>query len=286
MSSLFNVGTGGMLAQSEKMAAIGNNIANSQTVGYKRTGISFAETFASTKGIAPSGAQLSQGGGVTVSAATDWSNGVTEDTGEQGHLAIIGDGFFPVRYPKDPTNTVYYTRAGDFKVTEDPTTPGQYMLMRPNGACLCGGAIDGATSQFTIDGLLTFSEYPASLSISSDGAIEAFKVDGTAFAGGDISNSTLGLVSFRNPDALGKYEAGLFRETTLGDRATDANNSEAFVPGANGAGVLRQGALENSNVDLVKEFADMIVAQRSFQANSKIITTGDQMIQEILQMKR
>jgi flagellar hook protein FlgE len=93
-------------------------------------------------------------------------------------------------------------------------------------------------------------------------------------------NGFIGVQRFNNSDSLQREEAGMYMRTSM----TSVTTNVVSQPGSNGSGALVQGALENSNVDLVSEFADMIITQRAFQANSKTITTSDQMLQTVLQM--
>lgn len=268
-TELLNLGMSGMMAQNRRLQVIGHNISNNATVGYKSGNISFAEAFYSSGGgMEASGLRGDVGQGVSVAGTSyDWRSGSTNDTGIMTHLAVVGDGFIPVKYG----NEVLFTRAGDFDLAEivppdsDAGTPGEYVLMRPNGARLLD---DTGTSVITFNGL------PDSLEIQSDGGVY---VDDSG-----VPVATVGLQRFATPDALIHREGGLFAET----QAAGALAETPSPVGTNGTGYLRQGALEQSNVDLTREFTNMIAAQRSFSANSRSVTTADAILQEILAMKR
>lgn len=116
----------------------------------------------------------------------------------------------------------------------------------------------------------------ASFSIGSDGKVSIVDAEGKTQDGGQI-----GIVTFANSDGLDKIGSNLYRESLNSGTASAANQ-----PGDGGTGALKSGFLEMSNVDLTDEFTEMIVAQRGFQSNSKIITTSDEILQELVNLKR
>lgn len=265
-----NIGVTGMIAQSHAMAVIGNNIANNRTTAFKAGSMTFAEAYYPPGGQMPNGLFNQRGQGVTTTGVNyDWTAGTMEETGSMTDIALVGDGFLPVMY----NGQQVYTRSGDFSVYEavpavvgPPAVAGQYTLMRPNGSTL----IDST-------GLaMTFGSPPVDMRIDVNGNLTATLADGTT------ALKTLALQRFTNPDSLEHIEGGLYQVSGLTIKTTAAPE----VPGTNGAGYIRQGSLEQSNVDLAKEFVDMIACQRAFQANSRTITTADSMLQEILQLKR
>ena len=128
--SLLNIGNLGLDSQSQRISAIGNNIANLQTLGYKRDQVTFAEEFVTQIGVFENGITRFHGNGVKVAeTSSDWSQGAVEETAVLSHIAIRGDGFIPVNYNGNDV----LTRVGDFAVVEDAGNPGTYILQRPNG---------------------------------------------------------------------------------------------------------------------------------------------------------
>jgi flagellar basal body rod protein FlgG len=266
MSSMLNIGASGLMAQTSQLTTIGNNIANSSTAGYKASHVSFADSFYNVSGREANGALNQSGQGVRVAGTlADWSTGASQETAISTNLSIMGDGFLPVEYGGE----TLFTRNGSFAWTDYSLLSGGaqtgYALALPNGAAL----------QDVNQDLILFDAIPTSMDISSDGTMTV--ADATITQGSGV----LGLQLFGNPDALMHLEGGLFQQS-----AEAIPSSSLVTPGTNGSGGLRQGQLELSNVDLVTEFTGMIAAQRAFQANSRTITTADELLQEIMGLKR
>src|SRR5699024_10940705 len=125
------------------------------------------------------------------------------------------------------------------------------------------------------DGRIQIPEDAQSFSIAQDGTVNYVAADGTPDEAGQIR-----LVGFANPEGLEKIGDNLYVPS---NNSGEANES---VPGQDGLGTLAPGALEMSNVDLAEEFTEMIVSQRGFQANTRIITTSDEILQELVNLKR
>ena len=312
MASSFQVAVSGMLAQQDKMSVIGNNIANSRTTGFKASSLTFTEEFVSQGGQFINGTLNQFGNGVKSSGVNvDWGDGAIEPTSMAANIAIAGAGFFPVVYQDE----LHYTRAGDFAIVADPNDPNQFFFQRPNGAVLVGNnptnvdppvieatpekpvaanfvtfrrvSGDGAVLTPADDELPGYGAAPSSFEIGPDGTISALPIpvstaDGGPISGIEVVNPLVATQQFNNPDSLMRIEGGLYRKTSLTSVATLIPEQ----PGQGSAGTLVQGALENSNVDLVTEFTSMIITQRSFQANSKTITTADEMMQTVMNLKR
>ena len=261
-NAVLGLGVSGMVAQSHAMDVIGNNVANSRTFSYKSGTTNFSDAFYGPGIATANGLRNQRGQGVTIAGTYyDWTTGVLEHTGVMTHLAIAGDGFLPVQYGDE----VRYTRAGDFMFAERTPGAGEFVLMRPGGDMLLDSELN----------VVTFDAIPTALDI---------KADGTLLPEGATTTSTrLGVQAFANPDALIRDEGGTY---ALTDTVVLSNDIGASLPGEAGTGFLRQGALEQSNVDLIREFTQMISAQRAFQANSKTVTTADAMMQEVLNLKR
>ncbi len=280
-------GVAGLRTHQQRMDVIGNDIANVNTVGYKQSDATFKEQLVSTIRTPAEGTPGMQiGMGVQIgSISRDFSDGVLTETSRSTNVAISGNGFFAVG-DVGSTEAQYYTRAGDFIFDTDPTGTHTYLL---NGA---GKRLFGYDSTATIDP--TTGEYSgtlipldlqsgapageaiASVSISSTGVVTVTYVGTTTTA-----TFYVPVVTFNNSTGLKAEGGNLYTNATLG--AGPASFRQA---GFTGVGSIYQGYLENSNVDLAKEFTEMIVTQRGFQANSRSITTGDEMLQELLSLKR
>lgn len=267
---LLNLGVSGLMAQSKQLAAIGNNIANSDTAGYKREDVSFAEAFYSASGRQASGMVNQGGSGTSVNGLqSNWNTGAHEETGIATNMAINGDGFFPVKL--NGQGSILYSRAGDFSwIDAAQTNAGVsgFVLGRPNGALLLDKDLD----------VLQFTEIPTSFEVTSDGTISYEMPNGSGTA-------TLGLQRFGSMDALKKGEGGLYEASDAAAPLSPTSGNPTFTPGTD-SGTIRQGAVESSNVDMVRELTDLIAAQRAFQANSRTVTTADTILQETLSLKR
>lgn len=270
LRSLYS-GISGMRGFQTKLDVIGNNIANVNTVGFKAGRVMFKDILSqSMSGVtAPAdgkgGVNAKQVGlGVAVSAIdTIHTTGSAMTTGQVTDLRIDGDGFFAVKASEDQ-EVPYLTRAGNFGIDAEGK------LVNADGLLVLdtGGAP------------ITLGDEVTAFSISQDGEIISVNADGTS-AGTGVK---IGVVKVKNPAGLEKIGGSLYRNTT------NANLDEVTISSANdvavGTGAIISGQLEMSNVDLTSEFTEMIVAQRGFQANSRIITTSDEVLQEIVNLKR
>ena len=277
-----NSGVSGLQQFQERLNVIGNNIANSDTVGYKSARADFADAFSQTlqaPGAGRPGMQV--GSGVTTSAIKNiFTQGALSRTGIETDLSISGDGFFMV---KDSLNGVEYaTRAGDFRLD------GNGYLVTNNGLRAQGFSDSGLTTrgdlQIDGSGRPTTSSPTASVvafNISNDGKINVRLSDGTEFVRGQVL-----LQSFRDPQALLKEGNNLYSGVAAAGPLGGGASPQAQAPGTNGLGRVQSGALELSNVDLANEFANLITTQRGFQASARIITTSDEILQEVVNLKR
>ncbi len=293
--SMMNIGVSGMMSQAKKLDVISNNIANSDTLAFKSQWVQLMEEYV-TQGRQTNNGNIIQGGeGVKVASVNaDWTAGSVQVTNEPSNLMISGDGFLPVAFNGD----VYYTRAGDFSLVENPDAAvGGFVLMRPNGATLVGYSSLPAAASPDVANVVVFRSVsasgadpiaPTSYEISSDGTVTAkpeapsdpyieIVINGVA-----ASTAQLAIQRFNNQDSLVKSEGGLYKPT----QSTSFATNYPVEPGTSGAGTVTQGALEQSNTDLITEFTNMITAQRSFQANSKVITTADELLQTVMGLKR
>ena len=273
-----NTGVSGLQQYQNRLDVLGNNIANANTIGYKSTRLDSSDTFSRTLSAAVSGpVQVGTGVG-TGTIRTNEADGVLSNTGLSGDLAISGgQGYFLVK--DSVTSEVLATRAGDFSL--DPSG----YLVAPGGQRV-QGFNDPALStrgDIKIDdtGKPTGAGDFKSFSVDSQGKITVHLTDGQSFVRGQVL-----LQRFETPDNLtkagGNLFSGLANAAPLGGTLLDG----AVPPGTQAVGNIQQGALEQSNVDLTAEFSNMIVAQRGFQANARVITTSDELLQEIVSLKR
>ena len=276
VSIAMNAAVQGMTAQSVRFQHLGNNIANSTTVAYKSSDVGFAEAMALGSNTTwPDGAKVQPGAGViTVGTQTNFTGGQIRDDQVMSHIAIVGEGYFTVEL----SGNELLTRAGDFSIIEQtPETgpglnDGTYVMMRSNGAILQGQAVAGGP----LTGNVTFTGRPSDVTIATDGTVTTLPLTVA------VTNSVIGTRRFLNQNALIKQEGQMFRETAEATPFT----IDPEVPGMGGSGILRQGSLEQSNVDLTTEFTKMIVTQTAFTANSKTITTADEMLNTVLNLLR
>ncbi|MCR8746726.1 flagellar hook-basal body protein [Romboutsia lituseburensis] len=296
-------GISGMKANQTKMDVVGNNVANVGTTAYKKTSARFSDAlyqnaiFASKPGGGVGGVNPGQVGiGTKVSGIfKNMVQGAIQPTGRPTDLAIDGDGFFKVQISE---NNYAYTRDGSFSLDEQGylvTAEGYYVLgtsMKGNGtdkpAATDNQKIqipkavkpDGTPGDAGVDGALRV----LSFTISKDGKISYLVEDGTKVpennAAGNLvagkTQQTLNVSVFKNPEGLEALGGNLYKESA---------NSGAAIQGKV-MGKINQGAIEMSNVDLSEEFTEMIVTTRAFQAASKVITTSDELLQEIVNLKR
>lgn len=262
-------GVSGLRSHQSYLDVIGNDIANVNTLGYKQSNVSFQDAFYQTISNPAEGKAGRQVGlGVNVGKITqDFDAGMMQQTGVDSHMAIDGDGFFVL---KDATGQqTSYTRAGDFDKSYDATTD-RINLLGPDGKYLYGTT--GGTSG-TASTLIALPADMQSMTINNEGVISY--TDGTT--GLKVEDVfTIDIATFPGQTGLSQIGGNQFIETTASGSPLYTSTEYNVV----------QGHLENSNVDLAKEFTEMIVAERGFQANSRTVTTSDSMLQELLNLKR
>ncbi len=300
LRSLYS-GVSGLKNHQTKMDVIGNNIANVNTVGFKSSRVTFQDIYNQT--VRPASAPSAGSGGVNpqqvglgVSLGTievQHTRTATEYTGNALDLSVEGDGFLVVKDNGVP----YYTRAGNL------TTDANNNLVNANGLKLQGwmsgmvdttGTINGSTTnpvteaQFqawlltnpaNADTLLADINIPVNyydVNIGKTG--EIIGINKTTSVKETIGR--LVIADFNNQAALSKMGNNLY------DQNQNTGAASFGFAGVNGTSYLNPNSLEMSNVDLAKEFTDMITTQRGFQANSRIITTSDQLLEELVNLKR
>ncbi|QUL52632.1 flagellar hook-basal body complex protein [Paenibacillus tritici] len=265
-------GVSGMRGFQTKLDVIGNNIANVNTIGFKSGRVMFKDIMSQTVSGVTAPGEEGQGGvnakqiglGVSIgSVDTMHTAGSAMTTNNPTDLRIDGDGFFLVKLSGDQ-DVPFLTRAGDFHMDASRN------LITSDGLHV----VDSG------GGVIQLADEVTAFSISSDGTIVQTMADGTTEAGVQIG---IGKVS--NPQGLEKIGGNLYRMSLNANaegalEPTTANDAEV------GTGTIVAGQLEMSNVDLTGEFTEMIVTQRGFQANSRIITTSDEVLQEVVNLKR
>jgi len=272
LRSLYS-GVSGLQAHQTKMDVIGNNIANVNTNGYKASRVVFSDVYYQT--LASAAAPTATSGGIN---ATQIGYGSTvasidilntragmETTNRALDLYISGDGYFQVQ---DGAGNEYYSRVGNFKFDLGGN------LVDSNGMYVIGGqpSMTGTIGEITVANIAEYSN----VAISKDGTITGLNTTTNTID----SLGQIALTKFTNADGLLQNGNSYYTETVNSGAPT------LVVPGTGATGSLVPGALEMSNVDLSKEFTDMITTQRGFQANSRIITTSDEMLEELVNLKR
>ncbi|WP_010093418.1 flagellar hook-basal body complex protein [Ornithinibacillus scapharcae] len=191
----------------------------------------------------------------------------------------FGNGANSVTSTAGSQNLTFTDGATTFNVTFDGTT-----LSIANGGNTTTLEFGGSTGMGFAGplGKLTIPDDAQSFSVQSNGVVNYVDVNGDTQVAGQIA-----LASFSNPAGLEKAGSNLFLNSTNAGLLTDGNGAPIYVsPETNGAASIVAGALEMSNVDLSEEFTEMITAQRGFQANTRIITTSDEILQELVNLKR
>ncbi|MGA2540488.1 MAG: flagellar hook-basal body complex protein [Verrucomicrobiota bacterium] len=264
----------GLNSFQQDMDVIGNNIANINTDGFKAGIVNLADNFSDTLQSATGPIQV--GTGVYNQAITsNWTQGAVNATGINTDLAISGNGFFVVQDPV--SGSQYVTQDGSFSVNAGGflVTAGGQQVQGYNTAA--GGAIGPIKIDATgAPATAAPGATVASFAINSQGQINVTLSDGTTFTRGQVL-----LQNFQDPQALISQSGNLYSNMANAGPIT----ATPAVPGTNGLGQIQSGYLEISNVDLSTEMANLITAQRGFEANSKIVTTSDELLQTLVNMK-
>jgi flagellar basal-body rod protein FlgG len=250
----------GLDAQQTQMDVIANNLANVGTNGFKRSRAVFEDLLyqtlrqpgaqSSQQTQLPSGLQL--GTGVRpVTTERIFTQGNLQQTGNSKDVAIQGQGFFQVLRPDGSTA---YTRDGSFQ------TDFQGQLVTSSG--------------YFIQPAIAIPPNSQSITIGRDGTVSVTTPESTV----PVQIGTVQLATFINPAGLQSVGENLYIETASSGTPNITN------PGADGAGVLNQGYVETSNVNVVEELVNMIQTQRAYEINSKSVQTSDQMLQRLTQI--
>lgn len=258
-------GISGMKNFQTKLDVIGNNIANVNTAGFKKGRVTFQDMMSQTT----SGAQGptdTRGGINPIQVGLGSQLGSIDNVHTQGFrettdipldLALEGDGMFALQ---DKGGNTFYTRAGNFYLDTEGniTNPDGYYLV-----------------QMGTDEPINIPDSAESFSIQTDGTVNYIDENNEPQVAGQIA-----IASFSNPGGLQKAGSNLFLTSP------NAGYNGLVAPESEGTASIVSGALEMSNVDLAAEFTEMIIAQRGFQANTRIISTSDEILQELVNLKR
>ncbi|CZF84133.1 flagellar basal-body rod protein FlgG [Grimontia marina] len=259
MHSSLWVSKTGMAAQDTKMTAISNNLANVNTVGFKRDRVVFEDLFYSIQrqpgaqvddiNQLPSGVQLGSGVRV-VGTQKVFTQGNTQNTSQELDLAVMGQGFFQI---ENSDGQIMYSRNGQFHVNSEG------LMVNSQGLPLMPQ--------------VQIPDNAVSVSVGVDGNV-------SVTTAGDAQPQNIGqitLAKFINPAGLEAIGGNLFRETEASGLA------EELIAGEDGAGSIKQGALEGSNVQVVEEMVDMITTQRAYEMNAKVVSAADDMLKFVAQ---
>jgi flagellar basal-body rod protein FlgG len=264
IQALYTAATG-MNSMQTKLDVIANNLANTETTGFKADRANFEDLFyrhekypgaQDSAGVyTPTGVAIGTGSRVQ-STQSNFLQGSLKQTGNELDVAIQGRGFFQVR---DPSGIIMYTRAGNFS-------------RNSNGQIVVGSANIGRL----LEPAITIPNDATSVSISAEGKVY-YRVPGNQTL---QQAGILQLANFINPQGLLKMGENLYQES---DASGPAQTGD---PGTIGLGTTQQGSLEHSNVEPVSSLIDLITTQRAFEMNSQTIRAGDQALQTITNLFR
>ena len=249
----------GLTAQDKQLTTISNNLANASTTGFKKDRVIFEDLLyqiqrqpgaqSSQNNQLPSGLQLGTGVRV-VGTQKQFTVGNLQVTDQPLDMAINGRGFFEIL---QPNGNIAYTRNGEFHLSADgEIVNADGLLLQPS---------------------ISIPEGAQSITIGQDGTV-------SVLLPGDVSPTEVGsvqLTDFIKPAGLQAAGANLFLETVASGPAQQG------TPSLNGFGSILQGSIENSNVNIVEELVNMITTQRTYEVNSKVLQTTDQMLQFVTQ---
>lgn len=257
MNGAFYVGATGLSAQQRALDVIANNIANINTPGYKRSQARFSELVSPLS--RPDDPQAGLDGpapamlGVALDASSrDFSQGALSVTGRPMDLAISGPGFIELAAPGGQT---VLWRGGTLQVTPDG------FLAAANG--------------MPLKSTISVPTGASGITIGQDGKVSAV-FDGSANA---RQIGQIDVVQVKDPGGLSALDGGLYQ-------AANERDVTASAPGEDGAGLLKQGAIEGSNVQLTDEMVMLLLMQRAYSANAEVVQAGDQLMSIANELRR
>ncbi|MGP7733799.1 MULTISPECIES: flagellar basal-body rod protein FlgG [Oceanimonas] len=249
----------GLSAQDARMTAISNNLANVNTVGFKRDRVAFEDLFyqvqrqpgaaADQQNQIPTGIQMGNGVKV-VGTQKVFTTGSFQNTGQELDMAIVGQGFFQI---ERPNGELAYTRNGQFHRNSEG------LMVNTDGLPL--------VPQIEIP------ENAINVTVGTNGIV-------SATLAGQAEPQELGLITlanFSNPAGLEAMGGNLYRQTGASGEPMEGQAGDEAL------GTLKQGTLEGSNVNVVEEMVDMITTQRSYEMNAKVVSAADQMLKFVSQ---
>ena len=251
----------GMQAQQLNMDVVANNLANVNTVGFKKSRADFQDLmYQNLKTTGAPSTSTTQTVGIQIGLGTKaaavtklFTAGNFSQTGNELDIAIEGDGFYQIQLPDGTTG---YSRAGAFKKDN------QGRIVNSDGYPLVPS--------------ITIPNNATKVNIGNDGTVSVLQAGTTAAT--TVGNIQLAM--FSNPSGLSSMGHNLYQPTDSSGAATTG------TPGQNGIGSTAQGILEMSNVSVMEEMVNMIVCQRAYEVNSKAIQASDEMLQKANEIKR
>jgi len=276
-------GIAGMKGFQTQLDVVGNNIANVNTSGYKKSRVAFQDMMSQT--IQGASAPTNIRGGVNAqqvglgsqigSIDVIHTQGNRQTTNRELDLTLEGDGMFIFAsgVDSDAFNledaALLFSRAGNLYLDDNNH------IVNANGDYLVGLNENGEIGRIRIP------KNSGSFSIQGNGIVNYIDEENQTQEAGQIR-----LAKFANPGGLEQVGGNMYRSSVNDGIVGEAGIPDLLAPEEEGVASIVSGALEMSNVDLAEEFTDMIVAQRGFQANTRIITTSDEILQELVNLKR
>lgn len=290
LRSLYS-GVSGLKSLQTDLDVVANNIANVNTVGYKASRVIFQDLISQT--VSNATAPTTTSGGINSeqvglgtkvgSIDTITTNGSPESTNSSLDFYINGNGYFAVQEGSGTSAKTYYTRVGAFERDSDGN-----LVSTSDGLKVLGWS--GTPTAYTGSNTVTTTGTPSTINVPDE-------VNGNEYSAGSLAIDSNGLITatygsqkyvlgklafatFTNPQGLQKVGDSDFEASANSGTATYS------VAGDNGVGTLVSGELEMSNVDLSTEFTNMIIANRAYQANAKVITTSYDILQVLTNLKQ
>jgi flagellar basal-body rod protein FlgG len=259
VQTLYTAATG-MNAMQSQLDVIANNLANVGTTAFKSQRANFEDLFYrqekfpgiqdTSSQYTPTGIEMGTGSRMQ-STQGNFTQGSFQTTGNPLDVAIVGQGFFQI---KDPSGTIYYSRAGNFS-------------QNASGNIVVGSANIGRL----LEPAITIPSDATQIVISAAGAVSVQQPNNQQLT----QVGQIELANFINPEGLLRMGENLFAQTDASGAPTLAN------PGVQGLGTLSQSTLEQSNVDPVNELINLITAQRDFEMNSQTVKAGDEILRTV-----